>query len=111
MPLAFVAQPWRRLNRGVEAQAINVWMIQIAAAIGPPLGALIFEVYIKTDRGTPIFFLTPLAFIALLLRITAIWLILTIATLVAAPLIAAKNRSGAGGRLYDTANGLISLAN
>ena len=84
----------------VEAQAINVWMIQIAAAIGPPpLGALIFEVYIKTDRGTPIFFLTPLAFIALLLRITAIWLILTIATLVAAPLIAAKNRSGAGGRL------------
>ena len=101
-PLAFVAQPWsRRVNPGVfEAQAINVWIIQIVVLIGPPLGALIFEIYIKTDWGIPLFFLTPLAFIAIptlrvqrwaLVRITAIWLILTIATLFAAPFIAAKN--------------------
>jgi hypothetical protein len=83
-----------------EVQAINVWIIQIVAAIGPPLGALIFEIYIKTDWGIPMFFLTPLALIAIptlrvhrwaLQRITAIWLILTIATLIAAPFIAAKN--------------------
>ena len=100
-PFTFVAQPWRRVNRGVfEAPAINVWIVQFVAAIGPPLGALIFEIYIKTDWGIPLFFLTPLAFIAIptlrvhrgaLLRISAIWLILTIATLVAAPLIVAKN--------------------
>jgi hypothetical protein len=100
-PLACVAQPWRRVNRGVfEAPAINVWIVQLVAAIGPPLGALIFEIYIKTDWGIPLFFLTPLAFIAIpalrvhrgaLLRITAIWLILTTATLIAAPLFVAKN--------------------
>jgi 4-amino-4-deoxy-L-arabinose transferase-like glycosyltransferase len=101
-PVALVTQPRsRRVNPGVfEAQAINVWIIQIVVAIGPPLGALIFEIYIKTDWGIPLFFLTPLAFIAIsalrvqrwaLVRITAIWLILTIATLIASPFIAAKN--------------------
>ena len=100
-PLALVAQPWWRVNRELsEAQAINVWIIQIVAAIGPPLGALIFDIYIKTDWGIPMFFLTPLALIAMptlrvhrwaLLRITAIWLILTIATLITAPFIANKN--------------------
>ena len=65
-PLAFVARPWWRVNRGLsEAQAINVWIIQIVAAIGPPLGALIFDIYIKTDWGIPMFFLTPLALIAI----------------------------------------------
>ena len=48
-----------------EVQAINVWIIQIVAAIGPPLGALIFDIYIKTDWGIPMFFLTPLALIAI----------------------------------------------
>ena len=38
-PLSSVARPWWRVNRGrSEAQAINVWIIQIVAAIGPPLG-------------------------------------------------------------------------
>jgi hypothetical protein len=65
-PLAFVARPWWRVNRGLsEAQAINVWIIQIVAAIGPTLGALIFDIYIKTDWGIPMFFLTPLALIAI----------------------------------------------
>ena len=98
---AFVPPQWPRVNRGeVEAQTINIWIIQIVAAIGPPLGALILEIYIKTDWGIPMFFLTPLAIIAIptlrvekwaLLRITAIWFISTIAILFAAPLIAARN--------------------
>ena len=34
-------------------------------AIGPPLGALMFHVYIKTDWGISLFFLMPLALIAI----------------------------------------------
>ena len=34
-------------------------------AIGPPLGAVLFQVYIKTDWGIPLFFLVPLALIAI----------------------------------------------
>ena len=40
------------------------WIIQAVVAIGPPLGAVIFHVYIKTDWGIPLFFLLPLALIA-----------------------------------------------
>jgi len=39
-------------NRSVNAsQALNVWIIQIVVAIGPPLGGLIFTVYMKTELG------------------------------------------------------------
>ena len=47
------------------SQALNVWIIQAVVAIGPPLGALAFRVYIKTDWGIPLFFLVPLALIAI----------------------------------------------
>ena len=47
------------------SQALNVWIIQAIVAIGPPLGALMFHVYIKTDWGIPLFFLVPLALIAI----------------------------------------------
>ena len=47
------------------AQALNVWLIQAVVAIGPPLGAVLFQVYIKTDWGIPLFFLVPLALIAI----------------------------------------------
>src|SRR6266576_397461 len=86
-------RPWRLtpfpgLARGVSSgvnmsQALNVWIIQAVVAIGPPLGALIFHVYIKTDWGIPLFFLVPLALIAIpavrvrkvaLLNMTATWL-------------------------------------
>jgi hypothetical protein len=47
------------------SQALNVWIIQAVVAIGPPLGAVMFHVYIKTDWGIPLFFLMPLALIAI----------------------------------------------
>jgi hypothetical protein len=96
-----LTQPWSRgVNAGVNgSQALNIWIIQIVVAIGPPLGGLIFTVYMKTDWGISLFFLTPLALVAIpalrvqkmaLFRITAIWLLLTLATLVASPYIAAR---------------------
>jgi 4-amino-4-deoxy-L-arabinose transferase-like glycosyltransferase len=87
-------------NVGVNAsQALNIWIIQIIVAIGPPLGGLIFTIYMKTDWGISLFFLTPLALVAIpglrihevaLFRITAIWLVITLAALAAAPTIAAR---------------------
>jgi hypothetical protein len=98
-------------NRSVNfSQALNIWMIQIIVAIGPPIGGLIFEVYMKTDWGISLFFLTPLALVAIpalrirlfaLFRITAIWLVLSLATLAASPYIAVaelvENPNGASG--------------
>src|SRR5216684_2150280 len=100
-PSALFAQAWsRRENRSVNAsQALNVWIIQVVVAIGPPLGGLIFTVYMKTDWGISLFFLTPLALVAIpslriqriaLFRIVAIWLVITLATLAASPYIAAE---------------------
>ena len=87
-------------NAGVNAsQALNIWIIQIIVAIGPPLGGLIFTIYMKTDWGISLFFLTPSALVAIpglrihevaLFRITAIWLVITLAALAAAPTIAAR---------------------
>jgi 4-amino-4-deoxy-L-arabinose transferase-like glycosyltransferase len=87
-------------NAGVDlTQALNVWIIQIIVAIGPPLGGLALTVYMKTDWGISLFFLTPLALIALpalrvpgiaLFRITAIWLVISLVTLAAAPTIAER---------------------
>jgi 4-amino-4-deoxy-L-arabinose transferase-like glycosyltransferase len=86
-------------NCGVQtAQAVNVWIIQAVVAIGPPLGAVLFQIYIKTDWGIPLFFLVPLALLAIprlrvrsiaLLRLTVTWLLITLAVLVASPQIVA----------------------
>ena len=91
-------------NPGVNcSQALNVWIIQIVVAIGPPLGALVFKIYIKTDWGISLFFLVPLALVAIpalrlprmaLFNITAIWLVVTLATLAASPWIAAREMAG-----------------
>ncbi|MGZ5871651.1 MAG: glycosyltransferase family 39 protein [Bradyrhizobium sp.] len=99
-PPALLVRTWLRgTNAGVNvSQALNVWIIQIVVAVGPPLGGLIFTVYMKTDWGISLFFLTPLALVAIpavrlqriaLFRIAAIWLLITLATLVASPYIAA----------------------
>src|SRR6202162_751174 len=57
---------WRGPNHGVNlAQARNIWIIQLVVAIGPPLGGLIFTVYMKTDWGISLFFLTPLALVTI----------------------------------------------
>ena len=87
-------------NAGINVwQALNVWIIQLVVAIGPPLGGLIFKVYMKTDWGISLFFLTPLALVAIpalrlpgiaLFQIAAIWLVLTLATLAASPFIALR---------------------
>jgi 4-amino-4-deoxy-L-arabinose transferase-like glycosyltransferase len=93
------------------SQALNIWIIQLVVAIGPPLGGLFFTVYMKTDWGISLFFLTPLALVAIpslrlqkiaLFRIAAIWLILSLATLAASPLIATYEMSGDvdGGSTY-----------
>jgi len=111
-PLAPFTRIWSRgANPGVNIwQALNIWIIQIVVALGPPLGGLIFMVYMKTDWGIPLFFLTPLALVAIpalrlkrmaLFNIAAIWLAVTIAALVLSPTIAeremAENPNGASG--------------
>jgi hypothetical protein len=111
-PLALLTRPWARgANAGVNtSQALNVWIIQTVVAFGPPLGGLIFMVYMKTDWGISLFFLMPLALVAIpslrlhkvaLFHITALWLVITLAVLVAAPYIAARemaaNPNGASG--------------
>ena len=72
------------------SQALNIWIIQVIVAIGPPLGALVFDIYMKTDWGISLFFLVPLALVAIpalrlprmaLFNIAAIWLVVTLATL------------------------------
>src|ERR1035437_370556 len=76
----------------------------------PPLGGLIFTVYMKTDWGISLFFLTPLALVAMpslriqkiaLFHLATIWLIVTLAALAASPTIVARemaeNPNGASG--------------
>jgi 4-amino-4-deoxy-L-arabinose transferase-like glycosyltransferase len=100
-PLALLTRPWSRgANASVNfSQALNIWIIQIVVAIGPPLGGLIFMIYMKTDWGISLFFLTPLALVAIpslrvqrmaLFHIAAIWLAITLAALAASPYIAVR---------------------
>jgi 4-amino-4-deoxy-L-arabinose transferase-like glycosyltransferase len=99
----FRLAPFPALSRGANpgvnlSQALNVWIIQAVVAIGPPLGALLFRVYLKTDWGISLFFLTPLALIAIpalrvrkiaLLNLTATWLVISLVVLAASPRIVA----------------------
>src|SRR5215211_6479892 len=106
--IALLWRPWRltpfpALARGANSgvntsQARNVWIVQAVVAIGPPLGAVIFHVYIKTDWGIPLFFLMPLALIAIpavrvrkiaLLNLTADWLVISLVVLAVSPRIVA----------------------
>jgi hypothetical protein len=100
-PLALFTGAWSRgVNPGVNiSQALNIWIIQIVVAIGPPLGGLIFIIYMKTDWGISLFFLTPLALVAIpalrlpklaLFHLFGIWLVITLAVLAAAPTIAER---------------------
>jgi 4-amino-4-deoxy-L-arabinose transferase-like glycosyltransferase len=100
-PFATLARIWSPgpNARVTRAQALNIWIIQLVVAIGPPLGGLIFTVYMKTDWGISLFFLTPLALVAIpalrlqriaLFRIVVIWLVMTLLALVASPYIALR---------------------
>jgi hypothetical protein len=107
-PLRIVTRAWARgANPGVNlSQARNVWIIQIIVAVGPALGALAFSIYMKTDWGISLFFLVPLALVAIpalrvqsaaLFNIVAIWLVLSVATLIASPWIAAREMAANAG--------------
>jgi 4-amino-4-deoxy-L-arabinose transferase-like glycosyltransferase len=107
-PARIVTRAWARgANAGVNApQALNVWIVQIIVAVGPPLGALAFSVYMKTDWGISLFFLVPLALVAIpalrvqravLFNIAAIWLVLSVATLIGSPWIAAREMAANAG--------------
>ncbi|MCP3396302.1 glycosyltransferase family 39 protein [Bradyrhizobium sp. CCGB20] len=107
-PLRIVTRAWARsANPGVNvSQALNVWIVQIIVAVGPPLGALVFSIYMKTDWGISLFFLVPLALVAIpalrvqsatLFNIAAIWLMLSVATLIASPWIAAREMAANAG--------------
>jgi 4-amino-4-deoxy-L-arabinose transferase-like glycosyltransferase len=97
-PLAFVTRPWSRdANSDVRMhQARNIWIVQGIVAVGPLIGALVFSIYLKTDWGISLFFLTPLAVVAIpqlrlrravLVRVVATWLVISLSVLVAAPQI------------------------
>jgi hypothetical protein len=89
-------------------QARNIWIVQAIVAIGPPIGALAFSIYLKTDWGISLFFLTPLALIAIpqlhvrraaLVRLVAAWLVISLMVLVAAPqIVPITMRSNATGQ-------------
>lgn len=107
-PLRIVTRAWARgANPGVNlSQARNVWIVQIIVAVGPALGALAFSIYMKTDWGISLFFLVPLALVAIpplrvqsatLFNIVAIWLVLSVATLAASPWIAAREMAANAG--------------
>ncbi|WP_315742688.1 MULTISPECIES: glycosyltransferase family 39 protein [unclassified Bradyrhizobium] len=100
-PPRWAFRNWRSgPNPGVNvSQALNVWMVQAIVAIGPPLGGLAFTIYMKTDWGISLFFLVPLALVAIpalrirqavVVRLTTLWLVLSLLTLVASPSIALR---------------------
>ena len=97
--IALVKGPWARgPNSGVNLpQAINVWWIQIIVGVVPPIAALVLDIYMKTDWGISLFFLTPLALVAIptlrvrrraLVLLTLLWAVITVVMLAIAPTIA-----------------------
>jgi 4-amino-4-deoxy-L-arabinose transferase-like glycosyltransferase len=96
-----VKRPWvRGPNSGVYlSQARHIWIIQIIVGVVPPVAALVFGVYMKTDWGLSLFFLAPLALVALpalrvtqmaLIRLMVMWLAFTLVMLLISPIIAAQ---------------------
>ena len=94
-------RPWvRGPNSGVYlTQARHIWIIQIIVGLVPPLAAVMFGIYMKTDWGISLFFLVPLALVALpslrvtqmaLIRLMFMWLAFTLIMLLISPIIAAQ---------------------
>lgn len=107
-------RPWvRGPNPGVYlTQARHIWIIQIIVGVVPPLAAVIFGIYMKTDWGISLFFLVPLALVAIpslritqmaLIRLMFIWLAFTLVMLLISPIIAAQTvrRDGPAGLPYS----------
>jgi hypothetical protein len=125
-PRAITAATWSRgPNPGVNlSQALNVCIIQVIVAVGPPLGGLLLTIYVKTDWGISLFFLTPLALVAIpvlrvpavaLFNIVAIWLVITLAVYAASTWIAVRemefkpNSASAYGARSELARELTQL--
>ncbi len=99
-----------------RAQALNIWSIQTTVIVGPMLGASLFGVFMKSDWGIPMFFLVPVAVLALprihVRRIAPIgalatWLVITPGALALAPWIAAETfRHNAQGLDYVRHSGV-----
>jgi hypothetical protein len=86
--------------------ARQVWWIQGLLAFGPALAAAAFGIQIKTDWGIPLFFLVPLAVLALpqlavrraaLVRVLLVWMALTVVSLALAPWLARLSLSPSAG--------------
>jgi hypothetical protein len=80
------------------SEAFHIWAIQIIVALGPPLGAIVFAISMKTDWGIPLFFLAPLAIIAIpalrlpriaVVQLAVTWFVLSLGFLMLAPRFAA----------------------
>lgn len=108
--IASARRPWvRGPNSGVFlTQARHIWIIQIIVGVVPPLAALVFGIYLKTDWGISLFFLVPLALVAIpalrmtqmaLIRLMFMWLAFTLIMLLVSPIIAAQTvrRDGEAG--------------
>ena len=86
-------------------------MTQIIVGIVPAIAGLIFGIYMKTDWGLSLYFLVPLALVAIpqlrmtqmaLIRLMFMWLVFTLTMLVIAPIFAAQTvrRDGAPGTSF-----------
>lgn len=108
--IASAKRPWvSGPNSGVFlTQARHIWIIQIIVGLVPPLAAVAFGIYMKTDWGISLFFLVPLALVALpslrvtqmaLIRLLFMWLAFTLIMLLISPIIAAQTvrRDGEAG--------------
>jgi 4-amino-4-deoxy-L-arabinose transferase-like glycosyltransferase len=103
-------RPWvRGPNPGVYlSQARNIWVTQIIVGVVPPIAAVVFGIYMKTDWGISLFFLVPLALVAIpslrvtqmaLIRLMLMWLVFTLLMLLISPIFAVQTvrRDGEAG--------------
>lgn len=111
--IASLKRPWARgPNPGVHLnEARHIWIIQLIVGIVPALAALPFGIYMKTDWGLSLYFLVPLALIAIpqlrmtqmaLIRLMFMWLVFSCVMLVISPIVAAQTvrRDGAPGTSF-----------
>lgn len=111
--IASAKRPWARgLNPGVHLnEARHIWIAQIIVGIVPALAGLYFGIYMKTDWGISLYFLVPLALLAIpqlrvtqmaLVRLMAMWLGYSLIMLLISPIVAAQTvrRDGVAGSSF-----------
>jgi hypothetical protein len=101
-----------RDGRRVTWQIRMIWLTQLIVGLVPPVAAVLFGIYIKSDWGISLFFLVPLTLVAIpalplramaLIRLLLAWFVFTTVTLVIAPIIASEtiNRDGRAGMMFS----------